>query len=234
MICCTLPCWSQFNDSTNYYINYTSTGIINKTNEGNSYVLNNSLKFNIYKKSISLNTTNGWIYGNQRGILTNNDFVSIADLNLFKNERHIYYWALGNYEKSYSLKTNYRVQIGGGVGYYVIDRNDFVVQLSDGVLYEKSDLYDTEAGNNDYETVRNSFRLKLRFLINELITIDNTDFVQHSLEDKKDYILKSNTTVSLKLRKWLSFTVALTYNKLSITNRENLNCNFGLTAERYF
>src|SRR5688572_3271901 len=100
---------AQFNDTTNYYVNYTSTGIINNTNEGNSYVLNNNVRFNVYKKHILLNTTNGWVFGEQWDVRTNNDFTSVADINLFKEERHVYYWGLANYEKSYSLKVNYRV-----------------------------------------------------------------------------------------------------------------------------
>jgi hypothetical protein len=230
----SLPVFGQFNDTTNYYINYASTGIVNKTNEGNSYILNNNIRFNIYKRSISLSTTHGWVYGKQRDNLTNNDFISVADVNLFKNERHLYYWALGNFEKSYSLKTNYRFQAGGGVGYYVIDRENFVIQISDGILYEKSDLYDIETSKLDYETVRNSFRVKFRFTAGGIFTIEGSDFLQHSLYDVKDYIIKSNTQVSLKLKKWLSFTVALNYNKLSVTSRENLLCNFGLALEKYF
>jgi hypothetical protein len=226
---------AQFSDSVNYYVNYTSTGIINKTNErGNAYVLNNSLKFNIYKKSISLNTTNSWIFGKQQSSLTNNDFVSVYDLNLFKSQRHIYYWALAGYEKSYSLKINHRVQSGAGIGYYVIDRQSFVLQLSDGVLYEQSDLYDNESGTNDYETLRNSFRVKFRLLLNDVVTLEGSDFLQHALSNRSDYIIKSNTTFSVKLQKWLRFSAALTYNKLSLTDRENLLCNFGLTLENYF
>ncbi|HKG67308.1 MAG TPA: hypothetical protein VKA92_00450, partial [Segetibacter sp.] len=38
---------SQFNDSIHHYLNFASTGIINKTNNGNSYVLTNGLRFNI-------------------------------------------------------------------------------------------------------------------------------------------------------------------------------------------
>ncbi len=30
---------SQYNDSVHYYVNYASAGIINKTNDGSSYVL---------------------------------------------------------------------------------------------------------------------------------------------------------------------------------------------------
>lgn len=226
--------FAQFNDSVNYYINYTATGLINKINEGNSYTFNNQVKFNLYKKRVSLNTTNTWIYGYQRGVRTNNDFMSTYDVSLFKSERHIYYWGLLNIEKSYSLKINHRVQTGAGIGYYIIDHEHFVLQLSDGILYEKSDLDDTGELDHDYQTLRNSFRLKFRLIMSNLLTLEGSDFVQHALNNKKDYIIRSSTSASLKLRKWLSFTVNLQYNKLSITHRENLLCNFGLTMEKYF
>lgn len=226
--------FSQFNDTVKYYVNYTSAGVINKTNEGNSYVLNNNVKFNIYKKNISLNTTNSWIYGEQQDNLTNNDFSSNIDLNLFKTKRHIYYWTLAIYEKSYSLKINYRLQSGAGAGYYLIDRKNFVLEVSDGILYEKSDLYDSELGNNNYQTLRNSFRLKFRLLFKDIIVLDNSDFLQHSFKDGKDYILRMNTNLSVKLYKWLSITFAVNYNKLNRTNRENLLLNYGVTMEKYF
>ena len=229
------PARAQFNDTINYYTNYTSTGVINKTNEGNSYVLNNSVRFTIYKKSISLSTTNNWVYGKQHGNLTNNDFVSIADVNLFRSERHIYYWGLVNYEKSYSLKTNYRFQSGAGFGYYVIDHENFVLQLSNGVLFEKSDLFDSETDKLDYQTWRNSFRIKFRLVaLNEVFTLESSDFLQHSFSDRRDYIIKSISSLSLKLYKWLSFTATLNYNRLNVTERENLLCNFGLMVEKYF
>lgn len=226
--------FAQFNDSTNHYINYASTGIINKTNDGNSYVLNNSVKFNIYKKNYSLNTTNVWIYGENAENLTNNDFSSVIDFNLFKSDRHIYYWALVNYEKSFSLKIDNRIQAGAGIGYYIIDKENFVLQLSDGLLYERSELFDAEQNKFGNEILRNSFRLKFRFVINETITFENSDFIQHSLSDHRDYILRSTTSLSVRLLKWLSFNVSLDYNKLSATDRENLIGNVGLRIERYF
>lgn len=229
-----LVAFPQFNDSTNYYVNYTGTGIVNKTNDGNSYLFNNFVKFNIYKKQYALNTTNGWIFGEQKNQLSNNDFTSVADVSLFKNKRHIYYWALGAFDKSYSLKINHRVQTGGGIGYYAIDLQSFVLELSDGVLYENSDLYDNENGSNNFSIARNSFRIKFRILASNILTLDNTNYLQHSLSDKKDYIIKSTTTLSVKLKKWLSFTSAVTYNKVSVTQRENLTATFGLTLENYF
>lgn len=227
----------QFNDTTNYYVNYASTGIINKTNEGSSYVLNNNLRFSISKKRVSLNTTNSWIYGRQQDNLTNNDVTSALDFNLYNkgDRRRFYYWGLGTYESSFSLKIHHRLQTGLGVGYNIIDRANAVVILSDGILYEKSDLYaSSEISSNDYETSRNSFRLKFRWVILDNVVLDGSDFLQHSLEDRKDYIIRSTTNLSVKLRKWLSFTTSVTYNKLARNRRENLLLNFGLSIEKYF
>jgi hypothetical protein len=229
-----LHAYGQFNDTIHYYTNFNSTGVVNRTNDGSSYVFNNGIKFNFYRQHFSINTNTNWIYGRQPERLTNNDFTSALDANIFKSQRHIYYWALASYDKSYSLKINYRVQSGFGVGYYVMDKKNFVVQISDGILYDKGDLYDNEASRNDYQIIRNSFRFKYRFIFKERIVLEGSDFLQHSLKDQHDYIIKSNTNLSLKMSKWLSFTTALTYNKLSLTRRENLLLNFGLTLERYF
>jgi hypothetical protein len=227
--------YAQFNDSTNYYIKHSSTGIINKTNDQNSYVLNNTLRVSIYKKSFSVNTTNSWIYGKQQHQLANNDYTATVDFDLYKTDRHIYYWGLLNYEKSYSLKIRNRFQGGLGVGYYLIDRKAIVIQLSDGILYERSDLTSTETTNQlDYETYRNSLRFKLRYVYKDFITLENIDLIQHSFSDRKDYIIKSNTNLSVRLYKWFSIAVAVTYNKLNVTHRENLLVNYGLTFERYF
>jgi hypothetical protein len=228
-------CVAQFNDSTNYYIKLASTGVVNKTNEQDAYLLNNALRFSFYKKSISINTNNSWIYGKQQGNVSNNDFTSTLDFDLFKSERHLYYWGLLNYEKSVSLKISNRFQGGLGVGYYIIDRDDFVIQISDGVLYERSNLYEEEGSPSpDYETYRNSLRLKFRFVLANRVTLDGVDFVQHSFEDFRDYIIRSNTNLAVKVWKWVSLNVSLTYNKLNITKRENLLLNYGITVEKYF
>jgi hypothetical protein len=226
---------AQFNDSTNYFISLNSTGIINKTNDRNSWILNNNLKFSLYRKQISLNSSTGFIYGEQQQLLSNRDFTSALDFNHYLANRSIYFWGLASYEKNFSLKIDNRLQAGLGIGYNVVDRASAIITLSDGILYESSDLRQTtETTNGDYETLRNSFRLKFRFIIAERITIDGSDFLQHSLANRADYIIRSQTNFSLKLMKWLSFTTGITYNKISLTSRENLLINFGLSLERYF
>lgn len=234
-------CFSQFNDSTHYYINFSSAGIINKTALVKSYVLTNSLKFNVSKKNYSLNSTTSWIYGRNEDlvsgndVLTNNDFSSALDFNIYTKNQRLYYWGLGGYDKSLSLKINHRVQLGAGVGYNIVNRPNSVVVISDGFIYEKGNLFiNNEFGNDVYETVRNSLRLKFRFVVNEILVIDGSDFYQPSLADPHDYIIKSNTNLSVKLKKWLNLTTSLTYNKVSRTQSENLLINFGITIERWF
>ncbi|RAW01903.1 hypothetical protein DQQ10_08865 [Pseudochryseolinea flava] len=218
-------------------MNYTATGIVNKTNDGRSYVLNNNLRFSISKKRISANSSALWIYGKQNESRTNNDIIAALDFNIYERRQpaRFYTWGLASYESSFSLKINARVQTGLGIGYNIVDRPNVVFIVSDGILYEHSDLYQTPEGiDNDYETARNSFRIKFRWVIKNRVTIDGSDFLQHALNDRKDYIVKSNTNVSVKLLRWLSFTTSLVYNKISLTNRENLLLNYGLTIEKYF
>lgn len=227
---------AQFNDTTNYFVHVGSTGIINKTNDTKSYVLNNNVRFSLYKKSYSVNAATAWIYGENQDRLTNNDVNAMVDFNLHKTFEHFYYWGIATYEKSVSLQLNHRFQGGLGIGYHILDKEKAVVVISDGILYESTGLFDTPEPGLDsvYSTYRNSFRIKFRMVLNDIVTFDGYDFVQHSLSDRRDYIIKSQTNLSIKLIKWLSFTTSLTYNKLSITGRENLLFTFGLNAEKYF
>ena len=225
---------AQFSDSVHHYIGYATTGVINKTNDGSSYVLTNSLKFNINKKSVRLNSTNNWIYGEQQQRLINNDFTSTLDFNLYKTFPHFYYWGLANYDKSYSLKIINRLQSGLGVAYNVVEKENAWLNLSDGILYETSNLRINDSSTQIVKTLRNSFRLRYRFVINEVIVFDGLHFFQNSLSDKNDYIIKSSGNLTFKIRKWLGLTTSATYNRNQRTDRENLLITFGLTADKYF
>lgn len=225
---------AQFSDSVYHYINYAATGIINKTNAANSYVLTNALKFNISKKSVRLNSSGSWIYGEQQKLLTNNDFTASLDFNLYKTFNHFYYWGLSNYDKSYSLKIINRLQTGLGIAYNFYDRPNAAVNISDGVLYESSNLQITDTTTRAFKIFRNSFRLRYRFIVKEVIVLDGLHFFQNSFSDHNDYIIKSVSNLTFKVRKWLGLTTSVTYNRTQITNRENLLITFGLSAEKYF
>jgi len=225
---------AQFNDSTHYYVKYATTGIINNTNDAKSYVLTNALNFQVNKQKMTLNSSNAWIYGRQGSSLTNNDLNSVVNVDLLKNVQKLYYWGLVSFTSSYSLNINYQLQAGAGIGYSIMNRENAELLVSDGLLYETSDLQLPSGVKDKYQTVRNSLRIRHKWIINDLITFEGTHFWQPSFEDISDYIIRSNTSLSVKLRKWLSLTTAVFYNKINRTQRENLLVNFGLTAEKYF
>ncbi len=225
---------AQFNDSTFYHVRYSTTGIINKTNDVSSYVLTNAFKFNVSRDEVQLNANASWIYGLQQSRLTNNDFSSALDFNLYKTLPHFYYWGLATYDKSFSLKIVERYQAGVGAAYNVFDRPDFALNLSNGLLYENSNLKINDTTNNRYRVFRNSFRLRYRLVVKELIVLNGTNLLQNALNAENDYIVSSVNSLSFKVRQWLSLTASATYNRIQRTNRENLLFTFGLTAEKYF
>ena len=229
-----LPASAQFNDSINYHLRIATTGSLNRTNEGDAYLLNNGLGFNINKRKVTLNTNAGWVYGQLNHTLTNNDFSAATDMDFLKKVSKLYYWALVNFESSYSLKTKYRFQPGAGIGYRFVDTIDKVFTVSDGILFEMASLTDATFGNEKYQTIRNSLRVKYHFVIGKLITIDGSDFWQPSLLSFKDYILKFGNSLSFKLREWLYLTSVISYNRISRTDSENLLFTFGITLDRYF
>jgi hypothetical protein len=232
-LCIWFNCHAQFTDTTQHYVNYTTTGSINKTNDGDAYLLNNGLKFSLRKKKSLLNFNNNWVYGKQNGTLTNNDYSSSLDFNLYKTTR-FYYWGLANYNTSYSLKINNQLLAGLGVAYSIIDRKNAYLNLSDGILYDKSDLFLNDTTREVYHTYRNSFRLQFRFNMHDVVILDGSGFLQNSLQYRNDYIIRSNVSLTFKVRKWLGLSTSLNYNRMNRTQSENMLLSYGLTAEKYF
>lgn len=226
---------AQYSDSVHYYLGYTASGNVNQTSDGRSYLLNNAFKVGIRQKKVSLNFNNTWVYGAQNQQLTNNDFLSALDVNFFTAVPHFYYWGLGNYTTSYSLKVNHQVQGGAGVAYSLMDTKNAFLNLSDGILYEKSDLYLRDTVRDVYNTFRNSFRLSFRFaMVKDIVVVNGTGFLQNSLSDGDDYIIRCNAGLAVKLKKWLALTAGFTYNRFNRTRRENMLFTYGVTVERYF
>ncbi|RYF25998.1 MAG: DUF481 domain-containing protein [Flavobacteriales bacterium] len=221
---------AQFSDTTSHHLKLVAAGSINKTNTDKAYLLNNSLNYGIKRKSIVLNSSNTWLYGKQNSELSNNDFSSTLNFNLYKTIPHFYYWGLLNYNTSYSLKINHQLLAGLGVAYNILDRENVYLNISNGVLYDQSNLLSNEI----YNTYRNSFRIQYRFVFKELIIFEGSNFIQSSFERKGDHIFRSANSLGIKLRKWISLNTTLNYNKLNITNRENLNLTYGITLDNYF
>lgn len=226
--------FAQFSDSVHYYVKYASTGSINRTNDGNSYLLNNNMGFKISRKRITLNTGASYVYGKQDRNVTNNDVSAAMDFSVYRGLRKFYYWGLANYDKSYSLKINNRFQGGGGVAYDVIKSDEATLNLSDGLLFENSDLFLNDTVPDLYHTFRNSLRVSYKWVIKKTVVVEGANYLQNSLTHGNDYIIKCNNSLSVKLSSWLSITAAMTYNKLNRTDRENLLMTYGLTVEKFF
>jgi hypothetical protein len=228
--------FSQFSDTVHYYANFSGTGNLNRTNTtGTTFLLNNAMQFQVSKKKFSINSMASHVYGRNPALKTNDDFLAMLNLDILKGVQKFYYWGLTGYEKSFSLKVNNRFQAGAGVGYSFLNNDKSSLEISDGFLFETVDLsIPDQRGQTSYQTVRNSFRLKYRFIINGIFRFDGIDFYQPSLSDGQDYILKTTNNFSVKLYKWLNFTTSFSYNRQNITSTENLLFTYGLSMEKYF
>jgi hypothetical protein len=233
-LCSSLEVSAQFTDSTVYFFGYTFTGSINKTQDGDANLLNNAVKLGMKKKSISMNFNNTYIYGKQNRQLSNDDITSSFDINLYKTFPHFNYWGLATFNKSYSLKVNQQWLAGLGVAYSIIDRKTAYLNLSDGLLIDHSDLVLEDGMQEKYETLRNSFRINYNFVINDLIIFNGSNFIQNSLSNRNDFIIKSTNRLGFKLNKWLNLNSQLDYNRVNRNSRENLLLSYGLSFERYF
>jgi hypothetical protein len=215
-------------DTIIYTAHVSSTGSFSKTNDLQSFLLNNVARLGMTKGRFSMQTSNGWIYGEQSDVKINNDFTSVLEADYLKNIHKLYFWGIATFDKSYSLKVNYRYQVGAGPGYTLVKNDHLYVVVSDGIMFEQGDLTDPERGDISYSVWRNSFRVKYRWLINNVMTFEGTGFLQPSISTRNDNIIKYTTTLSFKIRKWLSLTSSLTYNRITRTDRENLVWTYGV------
>ena len=224
---------AQFNDTIHHYVNLVSTGSINSTNTGKTYLMNNSIRYSEKRQKSRFNTLANYTYGAQDKNLTNNDFTASADGNLYHRNKRFFWWILANYTSSYSLKIVNQVQTGAGAAYSFYDTTYAWLNVSDGILYEKGDLF-VDTTHDRYNTFRNTFRLVFKFRIKDMFIFEGQNYWQPSFADISDYIIKVNFLLTIQLRKWLGLTAGLTYNNFNRTNRENLFFSYGLRLEKYF
>lgn len=227
---CYHPIKAQYTDTTSYHIVLSAAGSINKTDNGSAYLLNNGLNIGLKKQSVVLNSSNTWLYGKQNNSLTNNDFSSSLNFNLYKTFPNFYYWGLVNYNTSLSLKLNNQVLAGIGIAYNIIDTSNAYINISNGVLFDKSNLVASE----NYTTYRNSLRLQYRFELSNIFIFSGNNFLQNSFSRDGDYIIRTTNAIGIKLRQWITFNTSLSYNRLNVTKSENLNLTYGLTFDKFF
>lgn len=234
-VCTFFSVSAQFNDTIDYYLGANLAGNINKTTGSVNYLFNNGLKFGIQKDKIAFNTSNNWLYGENAGKLVNNDFVSSTDFNIYhKKKARFNYWGLINYTSSYSLKIKDQIQAGAGIAYKLIDKEAMMLRLSDGLLYENSNIVINDSTGQIYNTIRNSLRIQFRYKFKKSVSFESAAYWQPSLTLPDDNIVNITAGLNLKLLKWLSFTSKLNYINISRTQRENMLITYGIIIEQYF
>lgn len=237
LVSCSIlhPAHAQFSDSVHHHLVYSTTGVLNNTSTAFNYLLTNSLRLGMRRGRLDANFAAGWVYGQQGSRLSNNDFTSVADVNFRSQIPHFYYWGLGSFEKSLSLKVANRTQGGAGIAYNVLDRPDSLqLNISNGFLYEYSEILPNDTTRIESSILRNSLRVRLRIRLQRLVTLDGVGFFQQSLSNGDDYLVKSNATLSIRLRSWLALSTALSYNRVQLTRSENLLLTFGITIDNWF
>ena len=224
---------AQPNDSTAYYLQLSSTNSINRANAKSAYLFNNGLRFSIQKERIRLNWNNNWLYGQQDGNKTNNDFSSAFDANFYLPDRKWFYWGLANYNSSYSLKINSQLLAGAGMAYSLFDSEAAYLNISDGFLFDMSSILESDLPLH-YQTVRNSFRLAYKFVVASFIVLQGSNFYQPSLLRASDYNIRLSNDLALPLNRWLSLKASIVYNRINRTDSENLLFTYGVAFERHF
>lgn len=226
--------FSQMNDSTHFKIKLSTQGNINHTQTSSSQLFLNGFGFDITQKKLELNSIANWIYGENDKKVSNNDWNALINLNCYTNFRPVYYWGLFSYNSSYSLQVNQQFQTGAGLAVKFFEGKDFSFSISDGILYEWTNITTNEGDIVEYNTWRNSLRLKVKYKYKDLANISTTFFHQPSLQIENDYILISMTSLQIKLWKWISINTQLQYNKVSRTEKENFTFSYGLSFEKSF
>lgn len=238
LLCCFIgeKTFAQFNDSVHHQIGANLSGTMNRSPVAKTYLLNNGFKYSLNKKRTQLNFNNAWIYGENSGKLTNNDYNAALDFNIFRhNQARLNYWGLAGYTTSYSLKIGHQLQTGLGAAYKLIDKEGVaMLRISDGILYEANTILTPDNAKESYSTFRNSLRVQLRLYHKKIISFESTAFWQPSLEYKNDYIVNTQLALNIKLLQWLSLSTRYNYNRISRTDRENMLFTYGIVIDHFF
>ena len=223
----------RLSDSIRFHLAITSTGSLNQSDNTNTYLMNNALRLNAVHRLFSVNLFSSYVYGLSAQSLTNNDVIASIDGNYYQPHTKFFYWILVNYTSSYSLKIKGLFQSGAGAAYAFIKTKTNRLNISDGVLYEKDNLY-IDTLHDIYSTFRNSFRLAFKWTVINKVVFEGSNFIQNSFSNKNDYIIRSNLVLAINLNKWFSLTSAFIYNRFNRTGQQNTLLTYGLRIEKDF
>jgi len=126
------------------------------------------------------------------------------------------------------------VQTGLGIAYNLIEKKYLQLNISDGLIYDYTDLILDDTIRDINQTPRNSFRIQIKAWASDKLTFITTSYLQNSLRTASDVIIKSESTVQVRLKKWIALNMRFTYNKFSRTQKENFFITYGVILEQHF
>jgi hypothetical protein len=231
---CFLAADAQLSDSTGNYLAYAFTGNYNQANKVAGFLSSHSVAFGHRSDAWACHLNLKHLYGRQRQELTNNDLTVHFDVNRYAFVPRFYFWGLASYGAVYSLKVHTQFQTGAGAAYDLISTGGIEVNVSDGLLYDYSDVDLSESTRLVRQTPRNSLRLRLRLKAGVHGSLQSAYMLQNSLEHGNDLIHKAETTIMVRIRGQLSARFHVQYCGMSSTDRETLLAVFGLHFSRSF
>jgi hypothetical protein len=184
-------------------------------------------------KVFKLATSPSYIYGQQNGLLAENEFFVDLRTNLFY-EKRFYYLAFTSFEKSNLRKIENRFIGGAGVGYRLIKKERTTLSVTNVLLYEKTDFILNEKFP-DRNLWRNSTRISGEYSFNDSkFSLSHILFIQPIITEN-NFRWNGNLILKYQLSKQLSLrtTMENSYESIVVPGRANndFRWTFGIVFE---
>lgn len=238
---------SSAQDIKPHKIDLSATGSLNKTADDLINIYNTNLRYNYVIQNAEFNANTKWVYGSKSSGLSNNDVNVTVDGNLYHDQKkHFNSWVLGAFTSSYSLNIYSQFQAGAGLAYKIvflekkqesIKNADTVrytdilsLRISDGIIYEQSNVINSEANQELYNVFRNSLRMQLVARAWNKVELRGTFFWQPNLQNITDRNILTDVSLGLKISNSIKFDTRFGYNFISRTAKENLTFTYGIST----
>ncbi len=208
-------------DTTEFSYKIGISGYYNRTSTSDALIsnYNGNLTRVSNKTDCSLSTT--YLWGVSNNILSNDDFFGNLFLD-FRKKKKTFIWTMSQFDRSFSLNIRYRVQTGGGLGFYLLRDENNTISITNGFLYDASNINDV---------VRNSCRLKISKK-HKHYKFETVGFYQPALSDEEDYIIKINTSLDIKIKHHTYLQFVFQNNQSTKTNKSNLLYTIGINYQK--
>lgn len=237
-------------DNKPHKLDLSATGSLNKTADDLINIYNTNVRYNYIIQNAEFNANAKWVYGSKSAGLSNNDVNVTLDGNLYHDhKKHFNSWVLGAFTSSYSLNIYSQFQAGVGLAYKFEllkkerTKNDdkattyqdlITFRVSDGIIYEQSNILNKESVQEMYYILRNSLRLQLVANLWNNASLRGTYFWQPALHDIKDVNMTADVSLGIKLSNNIKFDTRFSYNYITRTAKENLIFTYGISTTFLF